>query len=137
VTRGVVFGALMMVIPLAMTLAHAYGLVDDPGGGRRTTMIIIGAYLAAVGNAMPRQLQPVWSMQGNGAQVQAFQRLMGWTWALAGVGIATAWLVLPIDAAQPVSPVLVTAAGIVTIVQLVRLRKVRLHKPRHHAPDLN
>ena len=122
VAGAVVFGALMVVIPLAVTLAHAYGLVDDPDSGRRTTMIIIGAYLAATGNAMPRMLPPVSSMQGNGARVQAFQRLAGWTWVLCGLGFAMAWLVLPIDAAAPVSVALVAAAMIVTIVQLLRLR---------------
>ena len=55
VAGAVVFGALMMIIPLALTLAHAYGVVDDPDSGmRRTTMIVIGAYLAMTGNAMPR-----------------------------------------------------------------------------------
>ena len=44
VTGGVAFGALMMIIPLAVTLAHAYGVVEDPDSGRRTTMIILGAY---------------------------------------------------------------------------------------------
>ena len=33
VTGAVVFGALMMIIPLAVTLAHAYGVVDDPDSG--------------------------------------------------------------------------------------------------------
>ena len=132
VTGAVVFGALMMIIPLALTLAHAYGVVDDPDGGRRTTMIILGAYLAVTGNAMPRMLPPMSSMQCDGARVQAFQRLAGWTWVLCGLGFATAWLALPIDAAEPVSTALVVTAMIVTIVQLLRLRK-----PRQHAPGLN
>ena len=132
VTSAVVFGALMMIIPLALTLAHAYGLVDDPDSGQRTTMIMVGAYLAVTGNAMPRMLPPTSSMQGDGARVQAFQRLAGWTWALCGLGFATAWLALPIDAAGPVSTALCAAAMIVTIVQLLRLRK-----PRQHAPGLN
>ncbi|AMY07689.1 putative integral membrane protein [Luteitalea pratensis] len=132
VTGAVAFGALMMIIPLALTLAHAYGVVDDPDGGRRTTMIILGAYLAVTGNAIPRKLPPTSSMQCDGARVQAFQRLAGWTWALCGLGFATAWLALPIDAAEPVSMALVVAAMFVTIVQLLRLRK-----PRHHAPGLN
>src|SRR5687767_11279641 len=54
VNSAVVFGALMMVIPLAVTLAHTYGLVDDPDGGKRATMIIFGVYFAATGNALPR-----------------------------------------------------------------------------------
>ena len=130
---AVVFGALMMIIPLALTLAHAYGLVDDPDSGmQRTTMIMVGAFLAVTGNAMPRMLPPTSSMPGGGARVQAFQRLAGWTWVLCGLGFATAWLALPIDAAGPVSTALVVAAMIVTIVQLLRLRK-----PRQHAPGLN
>src|SRR6187402_3391093 len=59
VTGAVAFGALMMIIPLATTLAHAYGVVDDPDSGQRATMILLGAYLAATGNAMPRMLAPV------------------------------------------------------------------------------
>jgi hypothetical protein len=132
VTGAVVFGALMMVIPLAMTLAHAYGVVGDPDGGRRATMIVFGAYFVAFGNSLPRMLPPVSSMQCDGARVQAFQRLAGWTWVLCGLGFATAWLALPIDAAEPVSMALVAAAMIVTLVQLLRLRK-----PRQHAPGLN
>ena len=131
VAGAVVFGALMMIIPLALTLAHAYGLVDDPDSGmRRTTMIMIGAYLAVTGNAMPRMLPPISSMQCDGARVQAFQRLAGWTWVLCGLGFVTAWLALPIDAAEPVSTALVVAAMIVTIVQLLRLRKPRPYAPR-------
>jgi len=133
VAGGVVFGALMMIIPLALTLAHAYGLVDDPDSGmQRTTMIMVGAYLAVTGNAMPRMLPPTSSTPGGGARVQAFQRHAGWTWVLCGLGYAMAWLALPIDAAGPISMALVATAMIVTIVQLLRLRK-----PRPHAPRLN
>jgi len=133
VDGAVVFGALMMIIPLALTLAHAYGLVDDPDSGmQRTTMIIVGAYLAVTGNAMPRMLPPTSSMPCGGARVQAFQRHAGWTWVLCGLGYAMAWLALPIDAAGPISMALVVTAMIVTIVQLLRLRK-----PRPHAPRLN
>ena len=133
VAVAVVFGALMMIIPLALTLAHAYGLVDDPDSGmRRTNMIMVGAYLAVIGNAMPRMLPPTSSMPCGGARVQAFQRHAGWTWVLCGLGYAMAWLALPIDAAGPISIALVATAMIVTIVQLLRLRK-----PRPHAPHLN
>jgi hypothetical protein len=134
VDGAVVFGALMIIIPLALTLAHAYGLVDDPDTGmRRTTMIMIGAYLAVTGNAMPRMLPPTSSMPGgDGARVQAFQRHAGWTWVLCGLGYAMAWLALPIDAAGPISMALVATGMIVTIVQLLRLRK-----PRPHAPHVN
>ena len=133
VASAVVLGALMMIIPLALTLAHAYGLVDDPDSGiRRSTMVMIGAYLAVTGNAMPRMLPPTSSMPCGGARVQAFQRQAGWTWVLCGLGLAIAGLVLPIDALTPISLALVGTAMIVSIVQLLRLRK-----PQPHAPRLN
>ena len=132
VTSGVTVGALVMIVPLAVTLAHAFGVVEDPDSGRRTTMIILGAYLAVLGNGIPRMLPPMSSLQCDVARVQAFQRLAGWTWALCGLGFVTAWLALPIDAAESVSTALVLAAMVVTIVQVVRLRKLR-----QHAPGLN
>ena len=133
VAGAVAFGASMMIIPLALSLAHAYGLVDDPDSGiRRTNMIMIGAYLAVIGNAMPRMLPPTSSLPYGGARVQAFQRHAGWTWVLCGLGMAMAGLALPIDAQTPISLALVATAMIVTIVQLLRLRK-----PQPHAPRLN
>ena len=132
VAGAVVCGSLMMIVPLAVTLAHAYGVVEDPDGGRATSMIVLGISLAVAGNTMPRMLPPMSSMQCDGARVQAFQRLAGWIWVLCGLGFATAWLALPAGAAEPVSTALVVAAMIVTIVQLLRLRK-----PRQHAPGLN
>ena len=127
VTGAVVVGGLLMIIPLAVTLAHAYGVVDDPDSGRRITMIILGAYLVVTGNALPKQFATASSMQCDGARVQAFQRFAGWTWVLCGLGFATAWLALPIDAAESVSTALVATAMIVTIVRLLRLRRPQQH----------
>lgn len=131
-SSAVVLGAVMVVIPLAVQLAETYGVLNDPDSGKRTVMIIIGLYLAATGNSLPRLLPPVSAMQGNAARAQAFQRLLGWTWVVFGLGFAIAWLVLPIDAAGPVSVALVAAAFIVTMVQVIRLRK-----PRQDAPGLS
>src|SRR4051794_36374520 len=111
VAGAVVFGAVMMIIPLALTLARAYGVVDDPDTWiRRTTMVMIGAYLAMPGNALPRMLPPTSSMPCGGVRLQAFQRFAGWTWSLCGLGFAMAWLALPIDAATPISMALVATA---------------------------
>ena len=51
---------------------------------------------------------------------------------LCGLGFALAGLALPIGAAGPISMALAATAMVVTIVQLLRLRK-----PRPHAPRLN
>jgi uncharacterized membrane protein YeiB len=122
-SSAVVLGAVMVVIPLAVQLAETYGVLNDPDSGKRTVMIIIGLYLAATGNSLPRLLPPVSAMQGNAARAQAFQRLLGWTWVVFGLGFAIAWLVLPMDAVVPVSVTLVVAAIVVTMVQLLRLRR--------------
>ena len=112
----------MIIIPLALTLAHAYGVVDNPDSGmRRTIMIMVGAYLAVTGNAMPRMLPPTSSLPFGGARVQAFQRHAGWTWVLCGLGFAVAGLALPLDAQTPIALALVATAIILTIVQLLRL----------------
>ena len=124
VANAVVFAAVMMIIPLALSLGHAYGVVDNPAGGmQRTTMIMIGAYLAMTGNAMPRMLPPTSSLPCGAAQVQAFQRRAGWTFVLCGLGFAIAWLVLPLATAAAVSMALVASAIIMTMVELLRLRK--------------
>jgi hypothetical protein len=131
VASAVVFAAFMMIIPLALTLGHAYGVVDNPAGGmQRTTMIIVGAYVVMTGNAMPRMLPPMSSLPCGGAQVQAFQRRAGWTFVLCGLGFAIAWLVLPLATAEAVSMSLVVTAIIVTMVELLRLRRPRPHPGR-------
>jgi hypothetical protein len=134
ITTGVVFGALMMAIPLALTLARSYGVVNDPDLGRRSTGVLVGAFLVMLGNVMPKTLPPLSSMQCDGARVQAFQRLAGWTWVLSGLGSAIAWIALSIDSAEIVTTGLVVAAMVVTIVQLLRLR---LRRPRNPAPGLS
>jgi len=131
VNNGVVAGALLIIIPLAIKLAHVYGLVDDPNGANRAITILSGVCLVVMGNAIPTWLPPVSSMQGLGARVQAFQRFAGWTWVLCGLGFSMAWLALPIDAAQRVSMALVGGAMIVTVLLLLRLdRAARRHTPR-------
>ena len=128
IPTAVAFGALTMGIPLALTLARSYGLLagsDD--ADRRSTGVLIGAFIVMIGNVMPKDLPPLSSCDG--ARQQAFQRLAGWTWVLCGLASAIAWLALPIDSAEIATPVLVVTALAVTIVHLVRLRKPRKEQP--------
>ena len=106
ITTGVVFGALMMGIPLALTLARSYGVVDDIDLGRRSTGVLIGAFLVMLGNVMPKNLPPLSSMRCDGARQQAFQRLAGWTWVLCGLATVVGWLALSIDSAEIATTVL-------------------------------
>jgi hypothetical protein len=131
IPTAVVFAALMMGIPLALTLARSYGLVDGSDVARRSTGALIGAFLAMLGNVMPKNLPPLSSMGCDGARQQAFHRRAGWTWALCGLASAIGWLTLSIDSAQTATIVLVVTALAVTIVQLLRLRRQRKDEPAH------
>jgi hypothetical protein len=129
ITTAVVFAALMMGLPLALTLARSYGLVDGSDMARRSTGVLTGAFLVMLGNVMPKNLPPMSSIQCDGARRQAFLRLAGWTWVLCGLASAIGWLTLSIDSAQTATTLLAVTAMAVTVVQLVRLRGPRREKP--------
>ena len=121
IPTAVVFAAVMMGIPLALTLARSYGLVDGSDeAGRRSSGALIGVLLVMIGNSMPKNLPPL-SSGCDGARQQEFHRLAGWTWVLCGLASAIGWLVLPIDFAQTAAIVLPMTALAATIVHLVRL----------------
>ena len=63
---------------------------------------------------------------------RALRSTGGWTWVLCGLGSAIGWLALPVDSAEIATTVLIVAAMVVTIVQVLRLRR-----PRHPAPGLS
>jgi hypothetical protein len=129
IATAVVFAALMMGIQLALTLARSYGLVDGDDVARRSTGVLIGAFVMMVGNDMPKHLPPL-SPGSDGARQQAFHRLAGWTWALCGLASTIAWLALPIDFAETAAIVLVVTALAATILHLVRLaRRARTDPP--------
>ena len=121
----------MMGIPLALTPAPSYGLIDGSDVARRSIGLLTGAFLVMLGNVMPKNRPPLSSMRCNGARQQAFLRLAGWTWVLCGLASAIGWLTLSIDAAQTATTVLVVTAMAVTIVQLLRLRRPRKDEPAH------
>lgn len=129
ISTAVVFAALMMGIALVLTLARTYGVVDDIDVARRSTGVLIGAFLVMLGNVMPKNLPPLSSTRCDGARQLAFHRLAGWAWVLCGLGSAIAWLALSIDAAEIATTVLVVAVIVVTIVQIVRLRGPRKEQP--------
>jgi uncharacterized membrane protein len=88
-------------------------------------MAIMGAFLAVTGNAIPKTLTPLASLQCDSAKVQAVQRLAGWIWTLAGLAVAIAWLTLPINVAEAMSYLLLPSAILVTVGQAVWLRRAK------------
>ncbi len=121
ITTSVMFAAIMMGIPLALTLARAYGVLEGYDElDRRSVGVLTSAVLVMIGNAMPKNLPPLLS-GGDAARQQAFHRLAGWTWVLCGLASAVGWMTLPIDVAQSVAIALTVAAVALTVGYVVRL----------------
>lgn len=120
---GIVFAGLIMLTSLVGALATARGALHDADFARRASMVVVGMFFAATGNAMPKMLTPLSRMRCDPARVQTFQRLSGWIWVLAGLGYALAWIVLPLPLADSVSLVVIVSAMLLIIWQLVRLRR--------------
>lgn len=125
IPSAIVFAALMMTLALGAKLANTLGVLGDHDFAQRGLMVILGFFLMFTGNAIPKTLAPLASLQCDPAKVQAFQRLAGWTWVLTGLGYAMAWLLMPIDAAQPTSLVLLVCGMLAIAAQIVRLRRSR------------
>ncbi|HET9361072.1 MAG TPA: hypothetical protein VFO58_15085 [Vicinamibacterales bacterium] len=125
IRNGVVFGALMMAVPLSVKLAHALGAIDDAELSQRLTMVILGAFFVSTGNAIPKMLTPLSVMRCDGARMQAVQRFTGWSWVLTGLAYAIAWLALPVDLAEPVSVATLLGGTVVVAMQMVRVHRRR------------
>jgi hypothetical protein len=119
--NGVIFAALMLIVGLGGKFAQTLGAIDDQDLSRRLTMALIGAFLAMIGNAMPKMLTPLSAMACDSARTQAFQRFSGWTWFMAGVTYAVVWLVLPIDLAKSVGVMVIMASMFVVAGRLFQL----------------
>ena len=78
-----------------------------------------------VGNGLPKMLTPLSVLQCDGARAQAFQRFAGWTWVLSGLAFATAWMVLPIGLAKPVSLVVLVSGMVIVVAEVVRMSRGR------------
>ncbi len=123
--NAVFFAGLMLSVALGGKLAHALGVIEDQELSRRLTMALVGAFLAAMGNALPKTLTPLSASACDGAKTQAVQRFHGWTWFMAGLTYAMVWLVMPLDVAKPLSVLVIVAAMVLVIRQLLRVWRVR------------
>jgi hypothetical protein len=125
VRSGIVTAGLILLISLGAKFGVALGAVHYGDIALRATMAIVGAFLAVTGNAMPKTLTPLAVLHCDPAKVQAVQRLAGWIWALAGLAVAIAWLTLPINLAEATSFLLLPSAILITVGQVVWLRRAK------------
>jgi hypothetical protein len=124
VRTAVIFSGLIILGGLSEKLLATW--LGQPelaeGFSERATMVLVGAYLVATGNTMPKTLVPLSSLQCDGSRVQAFQRAAGWIWVVGGLVFVVSWLALPVALAKPLS-LTVMFSGIAIVAAMV----FRLH----------
>ncbi len=107
---GILFAALMLAVSAGARLAARAGVAGADAFGDRAHMALIGAFIAWMGNTIPKRLTPLDRLRCDPARAQAFFRLAGWIWVLAGLAMIGAWLALPLDVAGFVTLTVVPAA---------------------------
>lgn len=85
-------------------------------------MAVIGVFLMATGNAIPKTLTPLTACSHDPAMLQRLQRRAGWTFTLAGAGLAMGWLALPVPFANRLTLLLAPVTALF-VVQLFRVRR--------------
>jgi hypothetical protein len=100
--REILFGlgaaSLILAVSAASRYAQSADLIDRDTA-RRAAQVVIGLYLAASGNRMPKSLGK-WSSLGAARWSQSVLRVGGWALTLAGLAYATAWAALPLAVAR-------------------------------------
>jgi hypothetical protein len=110
---------LIIVVAVGAKVAAAQGLVGSDWPGR-AMMAVIGAFLMATGNAIPKTLRPLSACPCDPATLQQRQRRAGWTFALAGAVLTIGWLALP----EALANLLMLVLAPVTALFLVQMLRV-------------
>lgn len=118
---AILFAALMLATSLGAKLAPRFGWTGAPAIGDRAHMVLLGAFIAWMGNTIPKRLTPLERLRRDPARTQAFFRLAGWTWVLTGLALGVAWLGLPLAWAGNVTLAVVPAAMLFVIWRWVGL----------------
>ncbi len=112
-----VLAASLLTLTLGFSAAEAAGLLGSAGGDvvRRAYGVGVGLVLVIIGNFMPKRLEPMLEKRHSPAAIQSLQRFSGWTFVVAGIGYAGAWLTLPIGPANIVSTIICAGAVVLVI----------------------
>jgi hypothetical protein len=124
IRTGVLFGAVIPAVSLALRLASTLGVAADPDLRQRMTMVLLGAFFVYMGNTLPKMLTPMSAGRCDPAAVQARTRFSAWTWVLTGLAYMLIWIVLPVDVAEPASLAAVALGGIAIFAHVIRWHQV-------------
>ena len=125
---GLVFAALMLAIPWLSKWISGFGWVDARDFSGRALMVILAAYIVATGNTIPKRLIPRACVNADPGAVQAYLRLAGWTWVLAGLALGLVSVTLSRRAAATAT-FLIMPLGIL----LIAFGWLRLYRTRRPA----
>lgn len=120
IRSGVIYSGLILAVSLAAKLVTAHAATNSHLA-LRLVMAVTGAFLVSTGNAIPKTLTPLSVERCDPIRVQAFRRLAGWTWVLAGLVLAIGWLVLPVARAERMTFMLLPTATLVIAALFIRL----------------
>ena len=121
IRRGLIYAGLIIAVASGAKIAAAHGLLGSEWPAR-AMMAVIGAFLMATGNAIPKTLTPLSACSYDPATLQRLQRQAGWSFTLAGLGLAVGWLALPVPLANQLTLLLVPVTALF-VIQLFRLRR--------------
>jgi hypothetical protein len=89
---------------------------------RRLIQIVMGLFVVATANALPKTLTPLMQLRCDPAAEQAMRRFAGWTLALGGAGYVLTWMIVPIGIAPVLAKILLGSAVLLVIVRLARAK---------------
>ncbi|MCM3880315.1 MAG: hypothetical protein ND807_09415 [Vicinamibacterales bacterium] len=121
IRRGLIYAGLIIAVAGGAKIAAAHGVLGSDWPAR-AMMAVIGAFLMTTGNAIPKTLAPLSACSYDPATLQRLQRQAGWTFTLAGAGLAIGWLALPVPLANRLTLLLAPVTALF-VVQLLRLRR--------------
>lgn len=101
-TGSVIGAGLILAASQGIKLVETLGDFD-PDRLERVWGVCIGAVLVIIGNAIPKALAPLAAQSCSDSRAQSVRRFTGWSFVLAGVAYAIAWLALPAAQAGTVS----------------------------------
>lgn len=113
IQKALVLAGLILVVSLGLTMAVRSGWIETDTM-LRAQGVMTGLVLVLCANLVPKLPERAACL----SKKQAVQRFAGWTLVLAGLGHMLAWLVLPLDLANPVAMALVATAVLLVLARV-------------------
>lgn len=111
--RSLLFAVGMIGAALALAfLTPAYVSRDL---SQRLFGIMLGVFVVAYANAVPKKLRPLVELRCDPVREQAIRRVTGWSMVLGGTGYGLAWILAPVKVAWVLAPALLATALLVAV----------------------